>query len=102
MVQRKTRWKRDYRQKREHTKRSAMLNVGKVRLFKYDINEVMHGSATEDKFVDSFIATVISKASKSSIADAKEYVDSKVEDGTIDDESRTKIFRLLERYTRYR
>ena len=79
-----------------------MLNMRKSRSFKYDLTNIMEGSDTEDKQIDSFMATVMMKASKNSIIDAIEYLDEKCEEGLIDEDTTKKIKNLLKSYTKRR
>ena len=95
-------WKRDYTKKKRCTKSVQMLHLGRIRPFKYDLREVLKSSGTEEKYIESFIATVVAKASKNSIVDAKEYVTKKCEEDHIDEGIEKDVLRLLRKYSKYR
>ena len=79
-----------------------MLNVYFLAHFKYDINEILDRSEMDPNRFDLFKANLITKATRNSINDAKDYVDSFVKEGFLDEKSGERIKKLLHRYSKIR
>jgi hypothetical protein len=97
--------RRKYRNGPKHGntgKRAQMLNVHKINGFRFDLKEMLKSSKTDDKYIASFMAMLVAKASRQSIDEAKDYVEEKETDGTISRELGTAVMNLLDRYTKYR
>lgn len=95
------RLKKTYRNTKT-TKKFPMFNVKKETVFRYDMNEILKDSTTDGKYISSFIATTISKGSRQSIQDARDYINEKCEEEIIDRDVEKEILGLLNRSTRYR
>jgi len=89
------------RQKTPH-QRQPMLNVRAVRSFKYDLREILAGSQIDDEHVNTFIANLISKASRNSLQDGKDYVKEFAGEEGFSEETAAKVCRLLDRYKKWR
>ena len=101
---RRKRLNRNWKPKRnvEGTRKERMLNMNSLPYFKYDLKNLLKRSKMEDNIKNSFTATLISKASRMSISDAKDYVRDKCEDGTLEEEFLKEILALLDRNSKYR
>jgi len=79
-----------------------MLNMRRVGIFRYDMREILKDSKMDTEIAPSFIANVITKASRVSIQDAKEYAREMERRGFFSREVADDICGLLDRYARYR
>ena len=85
------------------TPRKRMLDEGRLAHFRYDLREVLKESRKlDDELVTSFAQTVMTKASRLGVGEAKEFVDEKQHEGVVEKDDRDAIFRLLDRYSTYR
>ena len=82
--------------------RLVRLNLRRVDEVKYELRRILGDSTTDEKFVQSFLATMIAKASRESMSAAKEYVREKCAEGMIDPEIEAKILKVMDRNTKYR
>lgn len=80
--------------------KEKMLDMGRVKTFRYDLEEILEQSKNEDNR-QLFKANISIKASQLSIPEAKEYVDKLSENG-LESEIAEKIKNLLERNSTYR
>ncbi|MDD4222898.1 MAG: hypothetical protein PHF83_07210 [Candidatus Methanomethylophilus sp.] len=87
---------------RVSTPRQAMLNAHRIMPFKYDMNEVLSQSSMDPTMASSFLASVIAKASRISIHEAKDYIKTFLEEGNLSRDEFDRINRLLDKYSRYR
>lgn len=95
--------RRRYRPKVKTTsKKQPMLNMHKIKSFKYDMNTVLYESSMDEDKASSFLATIIAKASRNSTREAKAHVKTFFEDGDLIKKEHDDIMRLLDRYSRYR
>lgn len=78
------------------------MNLRRVEEFKYELRGVIDRSTTEDKFVQSFLATLVARASRESMQAAKDYVTEKCKEGMIDPEAEKQLLKILSRYSKYR
>ncbi len=88
--------------KSRDSKRQSMLSTKRVGPFKYDMKEILEKSAMEAATASSFLASLIAKASRTSIKDAKLYAKEFVSPEGLTEEEYSKISRLLDRYSKYR
>jgi hypothetical protein len=79
-----------------------MLNMSALPYFKYDLKNLLEKSKMEDNIKNSFVATLISKASRQSIMDAKDYVKEKCGEGMVEEDFLKPLLNLLDRFTKYR
>ena len=87
---------------KESTKRQAMLNTHRINPFKYDMNQILDASAMDPAKASSFLASVITKASRVSTKDAKDFVRTFQDAGDLTKDEVDKISKLLDKYSRYR
>lgn len=80
---------------------NAMLNQRRLGEFKFDLREVLHNAGTDPDQVPTFLASIIAKASRQSIKEAKVYVRQYEADGKITKQVSDNICYLLDRYTKY-
>lgn len=79
-----------------------MLDVSREGHFRYDLNEVLVRSSLPAEQLKAFVATVISKGSRQSTVDAKDWVTQKLNDKLITKPERDAINTLIDRYSRFR
>jgi hypothetical protein len=79
-----------------------MLNISRLGGFKYDLKEIIRRSQIDQSFAPSFIASIVAKASRISIQDAKTYVKEIKEVGKYSDIVSNEICGLLDYYSKYR
>ncbi len=84
------------------SQRQSMLNTHKLAPFKYDMNEILSQSSMDPTMANSFLATIIAKASRISTKDAKDYAKTFVDDMYLSKEEFDKISKLMDRYSKYR
>ncbi|MFW3146430.1 MAG: hypothetical protein ACMUIE_06430 [Thermoplasmatota archaeon] len=84
------------------TKPKAMLNLGKLDYFNYDLKEIMDSSDMDDNKRPSFMATLTARARQRSIKEAKDYISEVEERGDISRDLSDRLRRLLDRYSKYR
>ncbi|HIJ00963.1 MAG: hypothetical protein PWQ88_336 [Candidatus Methanomethylophilaceae archaeon] len=79
-----------------------MLSTSRIGPFKYDVKAILDKSAMEPSTASSFLATLIAKASRNSIKEAKIFAKEFVGEGNLSEEEYAKLSRLLDRYSKYR
>ncbi len=87
---------------REAVRKQPMLSMHKVQPFKYDMNEILNETSMDPAKASAFLATVVAKASRISLKDAKEYIAEVVEAGDLTKEEQTRFNNLLQKYSKYR
>lgn len=88
--------------RKDSSPRQPMLNTHRVAPFKYDMKEILAETSMDPDMASSFLATVIAKASRISIRDAKDYVRTFVDAGNLTKADYDKFARLMDRYSKYR
>ncbi len=88
--------------KRSDYQKVAMLNLRAVTPFKYYLREILSDSQLDDDFINAFIANLITKGSRGSLSDAKDYVRDLEKQGVFTDAISNEICTLLERHRKYR
>ena len=88
--------------KASRTERTAMLDMRRLTIFKYDLREIVADSNLEEEAERAFMANLIAKARNRGVGEAKNYISSFKESGDISEETEEDILRLLKRHTRYR
>jgi len=94
--------RRKKRKNPEGYKKTAMLDVGRKDIFRYELRRILASAGMDEERVPSFVATVITRASRVSVDSAKEYVEEMVATGVCPEGAKEPIMRLLGRFTRYR
>ena len=84
------------------TKPKAMLNLGKLDYFNYDLKEMINSSDMDENQRQSFMATLTARARQRSIKEAKDYIIEVEERGDISRDLADRVRRLLDRYSKYR
>ncbi len=79
-----------------------MLNLSRLNYFRYDAREALKSAGIEPKVGKPLLASVVSKASRVGIADAKDYVREKDDDGTLPENCARELVSLLDRYKKWR
>lgn len=82
--------------------RRRMLDVRREGHFRYDLRELLIGSSLPPEQVASFAATIFSKGSRGSTAEAKDFVTSKLQANLLSKTDRDAINTLIDRYSRWR
>ena len=95
-------WRGDRPRNTEGRKFGYMLDIHRVVYFKYDLNEILEIAKLDPRVKDPLMATIIAKASRSSINDALDLIEAKQKEGVIDEKTGERIVALLRRYTRSR
>jgi len=83
-------------------RRRAMLNMGQAKLFRYSMRELFQRHQVDPKVSDPLQSAIIAKGSRSSIDEAKDFIDEKVKTGTIKGEVADDLFDLLDRFITWR
>lgn len=81
--------------------RVGMLNQRRVGEFKYDVRELFVENQMDPDLASTFLASVIAKASRQSIKDAKDYVREQQAAGAISKDVMDGLIYYLDRYTKY-
>ena len=63
--------------------KQPMLSMHKIQPFKYDMNEILNDTSLDPSKASAFLATVVAKASRISLKEAKDYISQMVETGDI-------------------
>ena len=87
---------------REAVRKQPMLSMHKIQPFKYDMNEILNETSMDPAKASAFLATVVAKASRISLKDAKEYIAEVVEAGDLTKDEQTRFNNLLQKYSKYR
>lgn len=88
--------------KNRDSKRQPMLTTRRVGPFKYDMKEILEKSSMEPSTQSSFLASLIAKATRTSIKDAKMYARDFIGEEGLSEEEYSRVSRLLDRYSKYR
>jgi hypothetical protein len=81
--------------------RERMLDMKRERYFRFDLDDILtEYKITENK--GSVAATILNKASRSSVEAAFEYIDRIKASGTINDAAAERLKILLQRYSKWR
>jgi len=79
-----------------------MLNLNRVTTFRFGIREIMSHYGIDGAVASSVIASVIAKASRISIDDARSFVREQEKLGKYPREVADEICNLLDRFAKYR
>jgi hypothetical protein len=90
-----------YRNRDAPSTRVGMLNQRRLGEFKYDVRELFVENQMDPDLATTFLASVIAKASRQSIKDAKDYVREQQASGAISKEVMDGLVYYLDRYTKY-
>ncbi len=84
-----------------NNKRKRMLNMHSVRIFNYDLKDLL-SKLPEETDRGPLFASIFSKASNIGIDEAEEFVKAKTEEGIIPKSLSNELNALLNRHSRYR
>jgi len=79
-----------------------MLNEGKRTELLYFLRKIVLESGVSEKLTESFIASLTAKGARESIDNAIEFLDSKIEEGFISEDTREPIKKTMRRFTKMR
>lgn len=88
--------------KRINHERVAMLHVRNLEVLEYDIRQILDELSLEEKVVNAFMANLITKGSRGSLREAKEYVRELTDQGVLPDSVSERILTLLDHNRKYR
>jgi hypothetical protein len=91
----------DQNKRNSNYTRNAMLNQRRLLAFKFDMRAAMDSKGLDPALMQTFLASIIAKASRQGIHDAKEYVRQVESEGTIGKDVGDHVCYLLDRYTKY-
>ena len=78
------------------TAQVKMLDLHHKDVFKYHLGQILEDTEMKEDQAQTLKANILSKASQQSINSAKDYIDSVVVDGHLDEDTARRIFRLLD------
>ena len=87
---------------RPNYEKEAKLNLRALYSFKYYLRQILDESSMDEDFTNAFIANLITKSSRESLREAKEYVRSLVDEKVLEGKTSDEICRLLDRFRKYR
>ena len=79
-----------------------MLDEGRRTGLIYFLKEVVSEAGVSDKLAEPFMASLAAKGSRESVDSAVEFLDSKIEEEFISQDSRDPIKKIMRRFTKYR
>jgi hypothetical protein len=82
--------------------KEPMLNLRHLDSFKYYLRQILEESSIDEDFTNAFIANLITKGSRVSLKEAKDYVRSLAKEGIFMERTSNEICRLLDRNRKYR
>jgi hypothetical protein len=88
--------------RRSNYEKEAMLNLRSLDVFRNILREILAESEMNEDFRNALIANIITKGSRTSLKEAKDYVRSLVKQGTLSDKTSDEICQLLDRNKKYR
>jgi hypothetical protein len=78
------------------------LDLRKVNYFKYDAQEIFDTTKLDEKLWNSLIASIVAKASRVGIKEAKEYIRKMEDEDVLPNEIGKELNYLLDKYKRWR
>ena len=79
-----------------------MLDEGRRTEMIYFLKEIVSDAGVPDKLAEPFLASLAAKGSRESVDRAVEFLDSKIEEEFISEDSRDPIKKVMKRFTKYR
>jgi hypothetical protein len=79
-----------------------MLHVRHLTVLEYDIRQILDDLELDEKTTNAFMANLITKGSRGSLLEAKEYVKDLTDEGVLSKDVSDKILALLDRNRKYR
>lgn len=87
---------------RNNYEKEPRLNLRHLDSFKYYLRQILEDSSMDEDFTNAFIANLITKGSRVSLKEAKDYVRSLAKEGIFKEETSDAICHLLDRNRKYR
>jgi hypothetical protein len=81
---------------------NKMLDLGKLNYFRYDAKEIFNYFKIDQKIWEPLLASIVTKASRLGIKDAKEYIMKLEEDDVLTKDIGRDLTRLLDKYKKWR
>lgn len=94
--------------KRNQYKRSPdrnlnkMLDLGRLTIFKYEAKAIFNSLGMDDKVWAPMLASIVTKASRQGIKEAKEYIIKQNEEEILSEETAKALSNLLDRFKKWR
>jgi hypothetical protein len=88
--------------RRQNYEKEAMLNLRNIISFKFLLREILAKSSMDEDFTNAFVANIITKGSRVSLKEAKDYVISMTKEGVLEEKTSEEILHLLDRNRKYR
>ena len=79
-----------------------MLDEGRRTEMIYFLKEIVSDAGVSDKLAEPFLASLAAKGSRESVDSAVEFLDSKIEEEFLSENSRDPIKKVMKRFTKYR
>ena len=79
-----------------------MLNEGRRTELLFFLREIVLESGVSEKEAEPFLASLTAKGSRESVDSATDFLDSRIEDGFIDEDLRAPIKKVMRRFTKMR
>ncbi|MDD1772450.1 MAG: hypothetical protein LUQ09_05965 [Methanomassiliicoccales archaeon] len=92
---------KNYRDRDAPSTRVGMLNQRRMNEFRYDVRELFVENQMDPDLATTFLASIMAKASRASIRDAKDFVRDQEDAAIITKQVADGICYLLDRYTKY-
>lgn len=92
---------KNYRDRDAASTRVGMLNLRRLGEFRYDCRELFVNNQMDPDLATTFLASIIAKASRQSVREAKDFVRDQLDATIITKEVSDGLCYLLDRYTKY-
>ena len=79
-----------------------MLNEGKRTELLFFMREIVLEAGVSEKLAEPFMASLVAKGARESVDNAVEFLDSKIEEGFISEDTREPIKKTMRRFTKMR
>ena len=79
-----------------------MLDEGRRTEMIYFLKEIVSDAGVSDKLAEPFLASLAAKGSRESVDSSVQFLDSKIEEEFISEDSRDPIKKVMKRFTKYR
>jgi hypothetical protein len=78
------------------------LDLRKVNYFRYDAKEIFDSTKIDQKIWNPLVASIVTKASRLSIKESKEYIQKLEMEEVLDKDTAKALSQLLDKYKRWR
>ena len=94
--------KRNQNFKENDRQLNKMLDLGKLPIFRYEARSIFRSSSVDEKVWAPMLASIVTKASRLGIKEAKEYIIKQNEEEILPEETIKALSRLLDRFKKWR